>query len=99
MVQSNEIEEDMETPPAPPPNGLYCFFDLARPCGPDCMAYVLEDSESPKLNRQQKNCTILVSVDRISRYVAQAASTYQKRAGDQARTAHAPPPDPRGMPR
>lgn len=95
MVQSSEIDEDSEAPG----NGLYCFLDSARPCGPDCMAYVLEDSESKKLSTQQKNCSLLVSVDRLSRYVAQASSLYQKRTGDQVRASHAAPPDPRGMPR
>jgi hypothetical protein len=95
--QSNE-DEDKEVEPTPS-NGLYCFLDTARACGPDCMAYTLDTSESQKLNNQQKNCVLLVSVDRLSRYVAQASSTYQKRVGDQVRTSHTPPPDPRGVPR
>jgi hypothetical protein len=91
MQADTDTEEEEQ-----PANGLYCFLDSARECGPDCMSYTSTESESKSLSHQQKNCTLLVSVDRISRYVGQAASTYQKRSGDQARTSHTPPKDPRG---
>lgn len=49
-------------------NGLMCFMDADRECGPDCMAYSTFASESPYLNQQQKNCSLIVGVERLGRY-------------------------------
>jgi hypothetical protein len=50
-------------------NGLICFIDPTRECGPDCMSFTTTPAESPGLNDQQKRCTILVSLERVGRYL------------------------------
>jgi hypothetical protein len=84
-------------------NGLMCFLNAERECGADCMAYTLEGTESKTMGLQQKNCLLLISVERMGRYagnIASAANKMQQRsateAADRVRLGVNPPPDPRG---
>lgn len=82
-------------------NGLYCFLDMTRECGPDCMAYTITGGESNVLSTQQKNCTLLIAAERLGRYVGSAASTLnkmqQRAAADSADRARQPMPIPDPM--
>lgn len=82
-------------------NGLYCFMDMSRECGPDCMAYTINSAESPALSAQQKNCTLLIAAERLGRYIGSAASSLnkmQQRASvDSADRARQPMPIPDPM--
>lgn len=106
MGVQNETDEDQNHPDYKedtPHNGLICWLDSTRECGADCMGYVEDPSESKALSRQQQNCVLLVSVERLGRYVGHLASTARdihhgaaNAAADQARSRQKPPPDPRG---
>lgn len=104
MNASDADEGDIQDPDAEPvKNGLYCFFNGERECGADCMAYTGEPSENKALSMQQRSCVLIVSVDRLGRYLgnlATAAVKMQVKAAtdsaDRARQAATPPPDPRG---
>lgn len=95
MEQEKESDELTDDPP--PANGLYCFFDSGRECGPDCMSFTKEPSEGKSLSSQQKNCVLLVSVDRLSRYMGMGATTLSKMhmaEADRRRATPSGPPDP-----
>jgi hypothetical protein len=86
----NELDDDPEK------NGLVCFLNMERPCGPDCMAYTTFASESPHLNEQQKHCTLIVGVERLGRYAGGLLSILKKSQADARRAASRTPPSPRG---
>jgi hypothetical protein len=88
--------EDDEMESSPAENGLFCFIDHTRPCGADCMAYTTNPSESPVLNIQQKNCSLLVTADRLSRGVQWLVQINRKSREDEERRNAPKPPDPRG---
>lgn len=103
-------DQDFQTPPEikeddPGKNGLMCFLDDTRECGPDCMGYVTEPVEAPTiLGPQQKNCILIISAERMGRYMSNGVSLIKraqdkavKDAADKARTNVTPPPDPRGI--
>lgn len=86
-----------------PRNGLVCFLNMDRPCGPDCMAYTTLPSEAPQLNHQQRNCVLLVSVERLGRHTGILAKLNKelidqgkKARADKSRTEQTPPPSPFG---
>lgn len=93
--------EDEEAPRQPEvrvDNGLFCFLNADRACGSDCMAYTADAGEGP-LAQQQKNCLLLVSVDRLSRSNAVIASmahkmqeTSAKEMADRRRATQSSPP-------
>ena len=86
-----EQPEDEETT-----NGLYCFLNPERECGADCMAYTTLPAESPYLADQQKNCTIIVGVERLGRHTGGVLSLLKKSSQDAARKEQKPPPSPAG---
>jgi hypothetical protein len=87
----------------PEKNGLVCFLDMNRPCGADCMAYLVERPEGKDYAGQQwADCMLLVNTHRGAKHLTILASVtdtfIQKskvRAADQAREAQQPPPSPR----
>lgn len=84
-------------------NGLVCFLDQNRSCGPDCMAFLIERPEGNDYRGQQwANCMLLVNAHRAGKHLTILASVtdafVQKNrahAADQARATQAPPPVPR----
>lgn len=98
-VPEREDDPDFKvTEEEPKKNGLFCFMDPARECGADCMSFLTEPAESPLLNKQQQNCVILVSIERLGRYAsgtARALDRLSKDAADRARSGQ-PPPNPLG---
>ena len=75
-------------------NGLYCFKDMTRPCGADCMAYQLEKPEGPDYRSQWANCSILVNEHKSAKHliiIAQGVTTLLKQGQDRIRTSQAPP--------
>ena len=76
-----EIEEDEDLVYTPdeleddPGNGLSCFKDQHRQCGPDCMAYLGLGQTAPSklLNSQQATCLELVTLERTARSTTIAA--------------------------
>ena len=93
MSQNDEYEE---FPEVSSDNGLFCFLDADRPCSGECMAYTTALTESPALTVQQKNCTLLVSADRLSRSLLMVAKVNKKQMEDAARVNVPMPPDPMG---
>lgn len=91
---SPSIPEESEGTPT---NGLMCFLNDKRECGADCMAFTAEPNESPNLSMQQRNCVLLVAVERLGRYHGGISSMLNKiyqRSTDQAR--QGAPPNPLG---
>jgi hypothetical protein len=86
----DELDDDAET------NGLVCFMNMDRPCGPDCMAYTTFGSESKYLNDEQKHCAAIVGVERLGRYAGGILSLLSKKKADDARAPAKTPPDPMG---
>jgi hypothetical protein len=85
-----------------PGNGLLCFKDKERECGPDCMAFGEPPPQPDYLGKQWANCMELVSLHRSGKHLvvlAQAVHDLTQRqraqAADQARFAQQPPPVPR----
>lgn len=98
----DEDEEGILDSPAAS-NGLFCFLDSSRECGADCMAYTTEASENKAMSTQQRNCLVLVSVDRLGRFMGNMATSAHKMqtraatdAADRARQSQPTPPNPRG---
>lgn len=79
-----------------PRNGLACFIDGNRICGPDCMAFTTQGSESPVLNDQQKHCVAIVSIERLGRYAGGLFSFLKKADADAKRNSSSPILDPKG---
>ena len=77
-------------------NGLMCFMNMDRECGPDCMAWTTKPSESRDLNNQQRNCVLIVSVERLGRHTGILAKLLMNTAADQQRRQQRPPPNPMG---
>jgi hypothetical protein len=75
-------------------NGLMCFFNAERECGADCMAYTTEATESKQLSTQQKNCTVLVAVERLGRFMGNVSTDFHKMQADRVRQSQPSPPDP-----
>jgi hypothetical protein len=94
-----KVEEE-----APARNGLYCCFQSSRECGADCMAYLPQPAaDSPALGPQQRNCVLIVSIERLGRYSSGIVQALIKRqqdaaieAADRKRQSPTPPPNPRG---
>ena len=77
-------------------NGLVCFLNADRACGPDCMAYVTFPSESLLMSEQQKHCIVLVSTERLARFTGGILSQMRKGQEDAQRGGTKSPPDPMG---
>lgn len=51
-------------------NGLFCFLDQGRPCGPECMAYLTHPPSGPDFQGQQfANCLLLVNAHRTGKHL------------------------------
>jgi hypothetical protein len=83
------MEEQVHHPDMKKPqeNGLMCWLNMDRPCGPDCMAFA-----DPPLakgadyeDKQWANCILLVGVHQASKHVAVLAQHL-------VRAARTPPP-------
>ena len=103
-MSESEYQEPPELKTYDIKNGLMCFLDATRECGADCMAFVTEPVEAPTvLGPQQRNCILVISAERVGRYmsglvqlVRKGQEASNKEAADRKRTQVAPPPDPRG---
>jgi hypothetical protein len=91
-VEEHDVEFPAEA--APEGTGLYCFLDRQRECGPDCMAFLPEPSadKAQTLSLQQRSCTIIVSTERVGRFMGglvqlglQRQASADKRAQDEER--------------
>lgn len=86
----DELDDDPEL------NGLTCFLNSDRVCGPDCMSYSTFASESPMLNDEQKHCTLLVAAERLGRYSGIIIKTLRNEQQDRARSSEESPVKPSG---
>jgi hypothetical protein len=90
-----------------PRNGLVCFMQMDRPCGPDCMAFSSSPPEGRDyFNQQWAHCSLLVNAHRVGKHVSILAvmlgevkkpadvllRALKKEAQDRVRTAQTPPP-------
>jgi len=84
-----EDDEEMAYhPDIKEPNGLFCFKDHSRACGPDCMAFLTDRPEGPDYRGQWASCMILVNEHKSAKHlviIAQGASTLIKQGQDKAR--------------
>jgi len=96
----NIIDDDVR-------NGLMCFMDGNRPCGPECMAYLGfgQEVQTQHLSVQQSQCLLLVGVERLSRHSAIIAKLISDglhaakiAEADRKRSEQRPPPGPLGQP-
>lgn len=86
-----------------PANGLTCFLDGARECGPDCMAYQTFPPEGPDYQEQQwAHCQLLVNAHRVGKHLtilAASADAMLRRAkteaADRVRQSQPTPPTPK----
>jgi hypothetical protein len=88
----------------PPPRpsaleGLTCFIDRQRLCGPDCMAWSARPEGPDYKDQQWANCQVLVAGHRGGKHLVVLASqagellrVFKNGAADQARANQAPPP-------
>lgn len=82
----------------PEASGLYCFMSEVRPCGAECMAYVVHPADGPgELSPQQRHCALLTNFDRVGRFMGGLVSLKKKEYDDQKRPGTPPPPNPRGV--
>lgn len=72
----DEIDDSLD-------NGLLCAFNADRQCGPDCMAFTTVAAESPTLGPQQKNCVLIVSAERVGRYLGGLVSLSKKKVANE----------------
>lgn len=92
----NDYQDPPDIKEDDPKNGLMCFLDDTRECGPDCMGYFQGEVENSPLSPQQQNCILIISVERLGRYVGAGVSMLKKTKQDQDRAKQANPPDPLG---
>ncbi len=76
-----------------PIEGLTCFLDSGRICGPDCMAYQQPPSGAEYQDQQFAQCMLLVNAHRTAKHLVILAS--EVRAISDNLTATPPPPPPR----
>jgi hypothetical protein len=81
------------------PNGLYCFLNMARPCGPDCMAWQMPPPGVDYQDQQWASCMLLVNAHRGGKHLvvlAASASELVHKAknetADRLRAQQPPPP-------
>lgn len=67
----------LETPDITDPpsgTGLYCFMDAARPCGSDCMSFLVVQPEGKDYESQQwARCLLLVNAHKIGKHAVALA--------------------------
>jgi hypothetical protein len=88
--------------PIQSPEGLICFKDKQRVCGPDCMAFTTPPAGPDYVDQQWARCILLVNSHRTGKHLAviygllseqnQKAKTLQ---ADQLRMGQIPPPMPK----
>lgn len=101
--ETDSAEEGLEYHPDAKVGGLYCFLDSDRVCSADCMAFSTRYEDESFLDPQQRQCLLLVSLEKLPRFVGGGVSILKKEynarqseRGDRHRAAHVPPPDPSG---
>jgi len=87
----------------PEANGLTCFMDQMRQCGPDCMAFSTFSADSGALSDQQENCLLLSSAERVGKHLVIIAKILndekirgRKEAADRQRHSQTVPANPLG---
>lgn len=82
-------------------NGLACWRQLDRPCGPDCMAFTKPPEGQDYQGQQWANCMILVNNHRTGKHltiIAQGIGELVKlRKNEKADAARANQPTPPGV--
>ena len=87
-------EEELEIPDEKEDiegDGMLCFLDDSRECGPSCMAFTTFESESPMLNDQQKHCSLIVAAERLGRHTGGLLRMLKDSKADEARKPPTPP--------
>lgn len=74
-----------------PRNGLVCFLNMDRQCGPDCMSWQTYPAESTYLSDDQKHCVLLIAAERLGRYAGGILKHMKDSAADSRRTPATPP--------
>ena len=84
-------------------DGLLCFMNAERPCGPDCMAYEQAPLQPDYQDKQWANCLLLVNAHRVGKHLVVLASVASDQvrqtknaAADAQRANQPPPPNPKG---
>jgi hypothetical protein len=97
IYSPNVLDDDHEV------NGLTCFMDQMRQCGPDCMAYSTFPAESSALSDQQEHCLLLGNAERVGKHLIIIAKIMsdekargRKESADKQRRDQAAPISPMG---
>jgi hypothetical protein len=80
-------------------NGLQCFLDETRNCSANCMGYITDSDlieQKTVLNNQQRNCILIVSVERLGRFLGAGVTMMSKDRADKNRSSTQPIPNPLG---
>lgn len=88
--------------PIQSPEGLICFKDKMRVCGPDCMAYTTPPPHPDYTDQQWARCILLVNSHRTGKHltvIAAALGEQNQKAktvqADLLRATQLPPPMPK----
>jgi len=80
-------------------NGLICFLNNQRSCGPDCMAFTDPPEGDDYRGKQWANCMLLVSAHRGGKHLtilasqgAELVKQNKKTSADAQRVNQPPPP-------
>lgn len=90
MPQAEGQEEEKEKKG----NGLCCFLNAERFCGPDCMAYAAPPAGTDYQEQQWAQCKVLVSLHQGGKHLVVLAQAATNAAAERKRT-QPPPPAPR----
>lgn len=95
----DELHYHPNLKPDEPKEGLVCFLDISRPCGPDCMAYEKAPEVPDYQDKQWADCLLLVNLHRAGKHLVVLASVgseilkkVKNEAADRARANQPPPP-------
>ena len=58
--------------------GLYCFMNKDRPCGADCMSYIVQPEGSDYRDQQWARCLLLVNAHRAGKHLVVLADITNK---------------------
>ena len=75
-----------------PSNGLLCFYDMTRECGPACMAYADPPVGDDYKSQQWAQCKLLVAVHQIGKHLTVIARVVSTDQADKKRSQQTPPP-------
>jgi hypothetical protein len=79
-----------------PGNGLVCFKNMDRPCGPDCMAYLTHPpTDKDYTGKQWANCKLLVDGHKVAKHLTLLTTEMRQISAHLTNAGYPAPPVPR----